>query len=86
MAARARLLPSASEVGEALACGVDLALLALKARVGAFVVAADQQDDAVAVCVAEDAQQDALPAGLGTGWLAEAAQDLGGVVPQTEFE
>lgn len=63
----------------------DLTLLAFGARVGALVVAAQQQDQAVVVRVAEHAQQDALVPRLVARGLAERSQDLPGMA-QAELE
>lgn len=75
-----------SEVDQPAARLRDLSLLAALARVRALVVAAEQQNEAVAVHVAEDAQQDALPLRLVAGGLATRSQDLAGVIAEPQLE
>lgn len=64
----------------------NLTLLALDARIGALVVASEQQDQPFAVRMAEDAQQDSLVSRFVARRLAERPQDLAGIVAQAELE
>lgn len=73
-------------IGEPTAGLADLTLLALRARVGALVVAAEQKDEPVAVSVAEHTQQDALAPRFVTCRLAERPQNLARIVAQSKLE
>lgn len=77
---------AAAVVGKSSAGFGDLALLPRPAWIGALVITTEQKDEAIAMSVAEDAQQDALTSRLLAGGLAERAEDLGRVVSQPELE
>ena len=71
---------------ESPTCLGDLELLTFAARVGALVIAAKQQNQAIAVCVAEHPQQDSLALRLAGRRLAERPQDFARVMTQPELE
>jgi hypothetical protein len=74
------------EVGEPPAGDRDLLLLPTLAWVRTFVIAAEEQDQAVTVSVAEHPQQDALGMRFVARWLSKRAQNLACIVAQAKLE